>query len=330
MSNITFANPDFFFLFLFVVAMIVWYVLKQNTNNASIQISTIKGFEDAKKSYRYYLRHLNFILRVLVISLLIIVIARPQTTNKWQSSTTKGIDIIMALDISGSMLSEDFKPNRIEAAKQDAIQFISGRPNDRIGLVIFSGESFTQCPLTTDHAVLINLFKNIKSGMIKDGTAIGLGLANAVNRLKDSKAKSKVIILLTDGVNNQGEIAPITAAEIAKTYGIRVYTIGVGTRGMAPYPFKTAFGIQYQNVKVEIDEKVLTKIAQITGGKYFRATDNQKLKQIYKEIDKLEKSKIAVKKYSEKKDDYLAFAIAAALLLIFEILFKNTILRNIP
>ncbi len=330
MSNITFANPDFFFLFLFVVAMIVWYILKQNTNNASIQISTIKGFEGTKKSYRYYLRHLNFALRVLVISLLIIVIARPQTTNKWQSSTTKGIDIIMALDISGSMLSEDFKPNRIEAAKQDAIQFISGRPNDRIGLVIFSGESFTQCPLTTDHAVLINLFKNIKSGMIKDGTAIGLGLANAVNRLKDSKAKSKVIILLTDGVNNQGEIAPITAAEIAKTYGIRVYTIGVGTRGMAPYPFKTAFGTQYQNVKVEIDEKVLTKIAQITGGKYFRATDNQKLKQIYKEIDKLEKSKIAVKKYSEKQDDYLPFAIAAALLLIFEILFKNTILRNIP
>ena len=330
MSNITFANPNFFFLFLLVVAMIVWYVLKQNTTNASIQISTIKGFEGTKKTYKYYLRHLPFILRVLIISLLIIVIARPQSTNKWQSSTTKGIDIIMALDISGSMLAEDFKPNRIEAAKQDAIEFISGRTDDRIGLVIFSGESFTQCPLTTDHAVLINLFKNIKSGMIEDGTAIGLGLANAVNRLKDSKAKSKVIILLTDGVNNQGEIAPLTAAEIAKTYGIRVYTIGVGTRGMAPYPFKTPFGTQYQNVKVEIDEDVLTQIAQMTDGKYFRATDNQKLKQIYQEINKLEKSKIDVKKYSNKQDAYLIFAIIAALLLIFEILFKNTILRNIP
>ena len=330
MSNITFANPNFFFLFLLVVAMIVWYVLKQNTTNASIQISTIKGFEGTKKTYKYYLRHLPFILRVLIISLLIIVIARPQSTNKWQSSTTKGIDIIMALDISGSMLAEDFKPNRIEAAKQDAIEFISGRTDDRIGLVIFSGESFTQCPLTTDHAVLINLFKNIKSGMIEDGTAIGLGLANSVNRLKDSKAKSKVIILLTDGVNNQGEIAPLTAAEIAKTYGIRVYTIGVGTRGMAPYPFKTPFGTQYQNVKVEIDEDVLTQIAQMTDGKYFRATDNQKLKQIYQEINKLEKSKIDVKKYSNKQDAYLIFAIIAALLLIFEILFKNTILRNIP
>ncbi|RLD63619.1 MAG: aerotolerance regulator BatA [Bacteroidetes bacterium] len=326
----TFANPNFFFLFLLVVAMIVWYVLKQNTTNASIQISTIKGFEGTKKTYKYYLRHLPFILRVLIISLLIIVIARPQSTNKWQSSTTKGIDIIMALDISGSMLAEDFKPNRIEAAKQDAIEFISGRTDDRIGLVIFSGESFTQCPLTTDHAVLINLFKNIKSGMIEDGTAIGLGLANSVNRLKDSKAKSKVIILLTDGVNNQGEIAPLTAAEIAKTYGIRVYTIGVGTRGMAPYPFKTPFGTQYQNVKVEIDEDVLTQIAQMTDGKYFRATDNQKLKQIYQEINKLEKSKIDVKKYSNKQDEYLIFAIIAALLLIFEILFKNTILRNIP
>ena len=330
MSNITFVNPGFFFLFLLVVAMIVWYVLKQNTTNASIQISSIKGFEGTKKTYKYYLRHLPFILRVLVISLLIIVIARPQSTNKWQSSTTKGIDIVLTLDISGSMLSEDFKPNRIEAAKQDAIEFISDRPDDRIGLVIFSGESFTQCPLTTDHAVLINLFKNIKSGMIQDGTAIGLGLANAVNRLKDSKAKSKVIILLTDGVNNQGEIAPLTAAEIAQTYGIRVYTIGVGTRGMAPYPFKTPFGTQYQNVKVEIDEDVLTQIAQMTDGEYFRATDNRKLKQIYKEIDKLEKSKIDVKKYSNKQDEYLIFAVAAALLLILEIIFKNTILRNIP
>jgi Ca-activated chloride channel family protein len=271
-----------------------------------------------------------FVLRVLAIGLVIIVIARPQSTNRWQNVTTEGIDIMIALDISGSMLAQDFTPDRLEASKDVAIQFISGRPNDRIGLVVFSGESFTQCPLTTDHAVLINLFKEVKSGMIEDGTAIGLGLATAVNRLKDSKARSKVIILLTDGVNNRGEIDPLTAAEIAKSYGIRVYTIGMGSRGTAPYPVQTPFGIQYQNMKVEIDEGVLKEIANLTDGEYFRATDNSKLEQIYHEIDQLEKSKIDVKEYSSKSEEFYLFAAAAALLLLIELLLRNTWMKQIP
>ncbi|MFC2129056.1 VWA domain-containing protein, partial [Bacteroidota bacterium] len=291
----TFANPEFFFLLVLIPVMIVWYILKQKNATASIRFSATIGFESAPKTIKYYLRHIPFILRSLAIIFIIIVIARPQSTNRWENVDTEGIDIILALDISGSMLAEDFKPNRLEASKEVAIQFISGRPDDKIGLVVFSGESFTQSPLTTDHAVLINLFKDIKSGMIEDGTAIGLGLANSVSRLKDSKAISKVVILLTDGVNNQGEIAPLTAAELAQTFGIRVYTVGVGTIGTAPYPYQTAFGTQYQNMEVKIDEDVLKEIALLTDGKYFRATDNQKLVEIYNEIDKLEKTKIEVK-----------------------------------
>jgi Ca-activated chloride channel family protein len=232
-------------------------------------------------------------------------------------------------DISGSMLSRDFKPDRIEAAKNIATEFISGRPYDRIGLVVFSGESFTQCPLTTDHAVLINLLREIQSGMIEDGTAIGMGLATAVNRIKDSPSKSKVIILLTDGVNNKGEIAPATAAGIAKTFGIRVYTIGVGTQGMAPYPVQTPYGIQYQDMPVEIDEGILQEISQMTGGKYFRATDNDSLEKIYKEIDKLEKSKIDVKQFSRKEEKYLLPALIAFFLLVIEITARNTIFKNL-
>lgn len=222
---------------------------------------------------------------MVAVALLIVILARPQSTNSWSNSSTEGIDIMLAMDISGSMLAQDLKPNRLEAAKDVAASFINGRPNDNIGLVVFSAESFTQCPLTTDHTVLLNLFKDIQSGMIQDGTAIGLGLVNAVSRIKDSHAKSKVIILLTDGSNNAGEIAPVTAAEIAKTFGVRVYTIGVGTKGMAPYPFQTAFGVQYQNIPVEIDEATLKQIASTTGGQYFRATDNASLKEIYSEID---------------------------------------------
>jgi Ca-activated chloride channel family protein len=227
------------------------------------------------------------------------------------------------------MLSRDFKPDRIEAAKNIATEFISGRPYDRIGLVVFSGESFTQCPLTTDHAVLINLLREIQSGMIEDGTAIGMGLATAVNRIKDSPSKSKVIILLTDGVNNKGEIAPATAAGIAKTFGIRVYTIGVGTQGMAPYPVQTPYGIQYQDMPVEIDEGILQEISQMTGGKYFRATDNDSLEKIYKEIDKLEKSKIDVKQFSRKEEKYLLPALIAFFLLVIEITARNTIFKNL-
>ena len=330
MNNITFAYPDFLYFFLLIIPAIIWYVVKQRNANATIQISSIQGFENAPKTYKYYLRHLLFIFRIFTLSLLIIVLARPQSTNKWQSVTTEGIDIIIILDISSSMLAQDFQPNRLDASKDVAIEFVSGRPDDRIGLVVFSGESFTQCPLTTNHAVLINLFKDIESGMIEDGTAIGLGLANGVNRLKDSKAVSKVVILLTDGINNKGEIAPLTAAEIAQTFGIRVYSIGVGTRGMAPYPVQTPFGIQYQNIEVQIDEEVLKKIAQSTDGKYFRATNNQKLKEIYKEIDKLEKSKIDVKEFSKKQEEYLIFAVLSGILLLIEIILRNTILRNIP
>ena len=237
---------------------------------------------------------------------------------------------MLSMDISGSMLAQDLKPNRLEAAKDVAASFINGRPNDNIGLVVFSAESFTQCPLTTDHAVLLNLFKDIQSGMIQDGTAIGLGLANAVSRIKDSQAKSKVIILLTDGSNNAGEIAPVTAAEIAKTFGVRVYTIGVCTQGMAPYPFQTAFGVQYQNIPVEIDEATLKQIAAITGGQYFRATDNASLKEIYAEIDQMEKTKISVQEFSKKQEEYKNWALLVFALLLIEILLRNTLLRNIP
>jgi Ca-activated chloride channel family protein len=237
---------------------------------------------------------------------------------------------MMTMDISSSMLAQDLRPNRLEAAKDVASAFIAGRPNDNIGLVVFSSESFTQCPLTTDHGVLLNLMNNIQSGMIEDGTAIGLGLANAVSRIKDSKAKSRVIILLTDGSNNAGEIAPVTAAGIAKTFGIRVYTIGVGTRGTAPYPFQTAFGVQYQNIPVDIDEPTLRQIASTTGGEYFRATDNSSLKRIYSEIDKMEKSKISVQQYSKKSEDYMNYALVVLALLLVEVVMKNTVLRNIP
>jgi Ca-activated chloride channel family protein len=267
---------------------------------------------------------------MLSLSLLITAMARPQSSNSWSNVTTKGIDIVIALDISSSMLAMDFGPNRIEAAKDVTIQFISGRANDRIGLVVFSGESFTQCPLTTDRATLINLFKGLESGMIEDGTAIGNGLATAVSRLKESDAISKVVILLTDGENNRGEIAPVTAAELAKTYGIRVYTVGVGTMGMAPYPIQTPFGIQVRDVEVKIDEVTLKKIASTTDGKYFRATNNNKLADIYREIDQLEKSKIDVKEYSKKEEEYLKYALAGAFLLIVSMILKITIFRNIP
>jgi Ca-activated chloride channel family protein len=261
---------------------------------------------------------------------LTIVIARPQLSNSFRSESTEGIDIMMALDISGTMLAEDLRPNRLEAAKSVATEFIAGRPNDNIGLVVFAGESFTQCPLTTDHAVLINLFNGIKYGMIEDGTAIGLGLANSVGRIKDSMAKSKVVILLTDGSNNAGEIAPLTAAEIAKTFGIRVYTIGVGTRGVAKFPYQTPMGIRYQDMQVDIDEDMLKQVASMTGGNYFRATDNNKLKEIYAEIDQMEKTKIRVQEYSKKKDIYLPFALLALLCLLGELILKNTILRKLP
>jgi Ca-activated chloride channel family protein len=328
---ITFANPLYLYLLLLLIPLIAWYIYKLRRNQASLQISTAAPFESKKAtSWKVYLRHVPFVLRMLAIAVLIVVLARPQSTNSWQQSTTEGIDIMMTMDISSSMLAQDLRPNRLEAAKDVASAFIAGRPNDNIGLVVFSSESFTQCPLTTDHGVLLNLMNNIQSGMIEDGTAIGLGLANAVSRIKDSKAKSRVIILLTDGSNNAGEIAPVTAAGIAKTFGIRVYTIGVGTRGTAPYPFQTAFGVQYQNIPVDIDEPTLRQIASTTGGEYFRATDNSSLKRIYSEIDKMEKSKISVQQYSKKSEDYMNYALVVLALLLVEVVMKNTVLRNIP
>ena len=313
-----------------LVPMILWYIFREKKSHADLQFSSLQAFKGIKHTGKIWLRHVLFALEVLVIVFLVIALARPQSSNSWQTYTSEGIDIVLALDISGSMLARDFTPDRLEAAKEVATKFILERPQDKIGLVIFAGESFTQCPLTTDQAVLVNLLREVKSGMIEDGTAIGLGLANAVNRLKDSPAKSKVVILLTDGVNNRGAIAPATAAELAKTYGIRVYTIGVGTYGEAPYPVQTPFGIQLQNVPVEIDEEVLQQIATLTGGKYFRATDNDKLTQIYQEIDQLEKSKIEVKHFSKREEQYFWFGLVGMLLLVTEALLRYTLLRKIP
>ncbi len=328
LNGIEFAYPQFFWLFLVIPLMIAWYISQEQQLYGHLNLSTTRGFNLPVKSIIPKLRHLGIILRTLALTALIIALARPQSALSWQNTTTEGIDIMIASDISGSMLAEDFLPNRLEAGKNIAIDFIKNRPDDRIGLVIFSGESFTQCPLTIDHDVLINLYKDIKYGMIDDGTAIGMGLATAVNRLKGSEAKSRVVILLTDGSNNMGSIPPLTAAEIAKQFNVRVYTVGIGTHGSAPYPVQTAQGIQYQMMPVDVDETTLTKIANITGGKYFRATDNDKLKHIYQQIDKLEKAKIDVTQYHKKTELFLPFALAALLLLLLEFGLKNTILKG--
>lgn len=330
MTNIHFAQPYFLYLLIIVPFLVAWYWFRNRRNNAEIQISTTASLAKTKNTLKEQFRHSLFALRTLAIILLIIVLARPQTNLSRQDVTVEGIDIVLALDISGSMIAEDFKPNRVEAAKKVAGEFIDGRPGDRIGLVIFSAQSFTQCPLTTDHQVLKNLLNKVKTGMIEDGTAIGNGLGTCVSRLKESKAISKVVILLTDGVNNMGEIDPLTAGEIAKLYGIRVYTIGVGARGLAPYPVQTPFGIQYQNIQADLDETLLKKIADETDGKYFRATDNAKLRSIYKEIDKMEKSKIDVTVFRKKKEEFLIFALIAACLLVAELILKTTVFRTIP
>jgi len=326
----TFHNPEYLFLLLALIPMIGWYVWEVRKSDASIQISSIKKMKDMPKTMRLRMRHLPFILRLLSIGMLVLAIARPQSSLNWRKESKEGIDIVMALDISGTMMAEDLRPSRLEAAKNVAIDFIQSRPNDNIGLVVFAAESFTQCPLTTDHAVLVNLFSGIRYGMIEDGTAIGLGLANAVSRIKESKAKSKVVILLTDGSNNRGDIAPVTAAEIAKTFGIRVYTIGVGAMGMAPYPVMTPFGVDIQQVKVEIDEPLLQQIATETGGKYFRATDNTKLLEIYGEINKMEKSRTTVDSFPIYKELFMRFALIALVAFALEILFRLFVIKRIP
>lgn len=330
MGNIEFLDKYYLLLLIIIPFYIGWYVWKQKGLQASLKISTLRGFSKAPVSKKIYLRHLLFVLRVLAITLLIIVLARPQSSNSYRNEITEGIDIVMALDISGSMQAEDFKPNRLEAAKEVAANFVAGRKNDKVGLVIYAGESFTQCPLTTDHRVIQNLFRDITPGMLEDGTAIGMGLATAVQRIKDSETKSKVVILLTDGVNNSGEIAPLTAAEIAKTFDVRVYTVGVGTMGMAPFPIQTVFGKQYQQMEVQIDEELLQNIADMTGGKYFRATDKNKLEAIYEEIDQMEKTRIEVREYTKRKEEYHWFAVMAGLFLLLEIFLRNTIFRNLP
>ena len=325
--DITFANPNFFWLLLIIPLMLVWYIFREKKFQGTIKVTSLKSFGNSPLSF---FRHSLIVLKCLVIAALVTALARPQTSLSWQDVTTEGIDIIIALDISGSMLAEDFKPNRLEASKEVAMDFISERPFDRIGLVVYGGESFTQCPLTTDHDVLLNLFGDINNGMIEDGTAIGMGLATAVSRLKDSKAISKVAILLTDGSNNSGAIPPITAAEIAREFGIRVYTVGVGSNGSARMPMQDQFGrTVYQNVPVRIDETVLKEIAKITDGKYFRATNKSKLEEIYQEIDQLEKSKIEVTEYKNKSEKFWPFAFVAALLFLLEFLMKNLIFKGI-
>ncbi|GIV45641.1 MAG: aerotolerance protein BatA [Ignavibacterium sp.] len=328
--NVVFAYPWVLYFLLLIPLIGIWYFFRGKKNRSTIIYSSFKLFPAQISSLRTKLIHLPIILRLIALALLIIALARPQNFSSGTNINTEGIDIAMVLDISGSMLAEDFKPNRLEAAKQVVDEFIQGRVSDRIGLVIFSRDAFTQCPLTIDYSVLRNLLKDIRSGMLEDGTAIGNAIANGVNRLKDSDAKSKVIILLTDGVNNAGEVDPLSAAEIARTFGIRIYTIGVGTRGEAPYPVQTPFGIRYQMMPVEIDEALLKQIAERTGGQYFRATNNRALKEIYERIDKMEKSKIEVTSYRSAQELYFNWLAAAFIFLLVEAGLSRTFLRKLP
>lgn len=330
MKNIQFQNIDYFYLLFIIPILIVLYIWIVRKQRPKIVHSTANFLKSFPTSGRIYLQHVPFSLLILAIIGIIIALARPQSTSTRKEVDTEGIDIVVAIDVSTSMLAEDVKPNRIEAAKETAKEFIKKRPNDRIGLVIFSGESYTQCPVTIDHSVLINLIDKIKAGMIIDGTAIGMGLATSVSRLKDSKAKSKVIILLTDGINNTGIISPRTATDIAQTFGIKVYTIGLGTKGMAPYPVKTPFGTQYQYVDVKIDDQLLTYIAQATSGRYFRATNRKSLEKIYTDIDSMEKTKINVAYFTKKQDHYLPFVLGSMFLFSISVFLKLTILKRLP
>lgn len=328
--NISFANPIFLYALLGIPVLVVWYIRWARKSSSEIRFSTLLPFKGLKPTFKERFRHAPFILRMLLLAVLIVALARPRTSASGQDIYTEGIDIAMLLDISGSMLAEDLKPNRIDAAKKVASDFIDGRTTDRIGLVIFSGQSFTQCPMTTDYRVLKNLLRQVKPGMVEDGTAIGMAIAQGVNRLKDSKAKSKVMILLTDGVNNRGEIDPITAAQIAQTFNLRIYTIAVGTIGEAPYPVQTPFGTRYQNVPVDVDEKTLAKIAEMTGGQYFRATDNRSLKAIYDEIDELEKTRIEVKAYRSYTELFYSWTIVGLIALLLEFGLSSSLLRKLP
>ena len=327
-----FANPYYSWLFLIYIPLIVWYVMKQRTADPTMSVSTTSPFANMRNSWKCYLRHLIFVVRLAAIGCLIIILCRPQTYDSWSTSETEGTDIVISLDVSTSMLAQDFKPNRFEAAKDVAAKFVSGRETDNIGLVIFAGESFTQVPLTTDKAVLMNYIQDMKIGVLEDGTAIGDGIATAINRIKNGKAKSKSIILLTDGSNNTGVVAPLTAAEIAKRLGIKIYTIGVGKNGNALYPVGTNFygKMEYQSLPVVIDEPTLRSIASATGGKYFRATSKNVLRQVFAEIDKLEKTRMDVRNFSHTEDNYMPWAYLLLALVVVEILARYTVLRNIP
>ncbi len=328
--NVVFAYPWVLY-FLILIPFMLFYYLKIGTKKQpALHYSSLKTLSSFSGTFKERIKNLPVYFRLLALTFLIIALARPQTFSAGENIFTEGIDITMVLDISGSMLAEDLKPNRLEGAKDVIDNFIQGRTSDRIGLVVFAREAFTQCPLTIDYSVLRNLLSEIRSGMVEDGTAIGNAIANAVNRLKDSKSKSKVIILLTDGVNNSGEIDPLTAADIANTFGIRIYTVGIGTRGQAPYPVQTPFGKRYQMVPVEIDESLLKEIANKTDGQYFRATDNKSLKEIYDKIDKLEKTKIEVTSYRHAKDLYYAWLGAGTILIFLEIFLSKFYLRKLP
>ncbi|MBU1101457.1 MAG: VWA domain-containing protein [Bacteroidetes bacterium] len=325
-----FAYPYVLYFLLTIPLAIFWYIRRRGNATPDITYSSLSVFDGLKPTLKERAQHLPFILRMIALTLLITALARPQTFSSGEDIYTEGIDIAMLLDISGSMLAEDFKPNRLEAAKNVIDEFVAGRTTDKIGLVIFAAESFTQCPLTVDYSVLRNLLSEIKSGMIDDGTAIGTAIANGVNRLKDSDSKSKVIILITDGVSNSGEIDPVTAAQIAEKFGIRIYTVGVGTKGEAPYPVQTPWGIRYQNVPVEIDEATLSKVADITEGKYFRATNNQKLREIYTEIDALEKTRVEITSYRNATELFYGWVGAGLFFLLLEFGLVRTYLRGLP
>lgn len=330
-----FVNKEYFLLLLLLIPYLLWYLLYRKKSEPTMMMSDTFAYQYAPKSLRVRLIGLPTVLRIVTFVFVVIVLARPQTHNSWGERTVEGIDIMLAMDVSTSMLAEDLKPNRIEAAKNVASEFISGRPDDNIGLTIFAGEAFTQCPMTTDHTSLINLLQNVRTdiaarGLIEDGTAIGMGLANAVGRLKDSKTKSKVVILLTDGSNNMGDISPLTAANIAKSFGIRVYTIAIGSKTVAPYPVPVGGTVQYVNMRADVDVETLNEIAATAGGQFYRATNTAELKQIYKDIDKLEKTKMDVKKFSKRYDAYQPFALAAFISMLLEMLLRLIVFRRIP
>lgn len=331
-KDIQFAEKHWFWLFCILPVMVAWYIYKLKKYEGEFHFSSFNLLNGIKSSLKAKFRHILFALRLLTISFLILAIARPQSRSSWKDVKTEGIDIVVSLDVSLSMLAKDFKPNRLEVAKEVLGDFIDARPNDKIGLVIFGGEAFTQCPLTTDHKIIKNMFEDIKAGMLDQGTAIGLGLADGVARVKDSKAKSKVVILISDGVSNVGEIAPLTAADIAKTFGVRVYCIGVGSKGKAlqPVALYPNGEMEYDYVDVDIDEVTMTKISKMTGGKYFRATDRESLEKTYKEIDQLEKTIISEKSFTNKAEHFLPLAIAAAICLLFEFLLKRFVFKAVP